>query len=108
MTQVPLACSLTTPELRDRRDQVLALLRRHCRAQRPVANGYRLRFEGQDDVLGSLASLIEAERACCPFLRFQLTVEPDRGSVYLELTGPEGTRQFLEGELGQAGGSPAT
>lgn len=95
-----LACSLTSPELRRRRDQVLELLRRHCREQRALANGYRLRFDGQDDVIGALATLIEAERACCPFLSFQLAVEPDRGPVYLELTGPVGTREFLEAELG--------
>ena len=65
-----------------------------------MANGYRLRFDGRDNVLGALATLIEAERECCPFLSFQLDVEPDRGPVYLELTGPEGTREFLEAELG--------
>src|SRR5207253_2529614 len=52
------------------------------------------------DVAASLAALIETERACCPFLSFQLIVEPDRGSVSLELTGPAGTREFLEAELG--------
>src|SRR2546422_467098 len=126
MSQPPIACSLTTPELRERRRIVLELLRRQGRGQRPLPNGYRLRFEpsddviasavpvGQraladgyrlrfepsDDVIASLAALIETERACCPFLSFQLIVEPDHGSVSLELTGPAGTREFLEAELG--------
>ena len=38
---------------------------------------------------------IDAERRCCRFLRFRLTVEPDEGPMVLELTGPEGTRDFL-------------
>ena len=100
MSQPPIACSLTTPELRARRRIVLELLRRQGRGQRPLPNGYRLCFEPSDDVMASLAALIETERACCPFLSFQLIVEPDRGSVSLELTGPAGTREFLEAELG--------
>src|SRR3989475_8132003 len=100
MSQPPIACSLTTPELRERRRIVLELLRRQGRGQRPLPNGYRLRFEPSDDVIASLAALIETERACCPFLSFQLIVEPDHGSVSLELTGPAGTPGFPGGELG--------
>jgi hypothetical protein len=33
----------------------------------------------------------------CPFLRFQVTVEPESGPVFLEATGPERTRQLLDG-----------
>jgi hypothetical protein len=39
--------------------------------------------------------MIELERRCCPFLQFRLTVEPNRGATWLELTGPEGTKDFL-------------
>jgi hypothetical protein len=39
--------------------------------------------------------MINAERQCCRFLRFQLTVEPDEGPLILDLTGPPGTRDFL-------------
>ena len=100
MSQPPIACSLTAPELGERRRAVLEFLRRHGREQRPLPNGYRLCFEQSDDVMASLAALIETERACCPFLSFQMIVEPDHGPVSLELTGPAGTREFLEAELG--------
>jgi len=100
MSQPPSACSLTASGLRARRRAVLELLRRHGREQRPLPNGYRLCFEQSDDVMASLAALIETERACCPFLSFQMIVEPDHGPVSLELTGPAGTREFLEAELG--------
>ena len=106
MTQLPLACTLTSPELRARRGQVLEFLRRHRRETYPVQNGYRLRFEAQPDVLVEIASLIDVERQCCAFLRFQLTVEPADGPVWLELTGPAGTREFLDAELGLAGIAP--
>jgi hypothetical protein len=38
---------------------------------------------------------IDAERQCCRFLKFALTVEPDAGDVWLEVTGPDGTTEFL-------------
>jgi len=40
--------------------------------------------------------MIDAERRCCPFLRFQVVAEAGNGPVWLEVTGPVGTRQFLE------------
>jgi hypothetical protein len=38
---------------------------------------------------------VEAERHCCRFLRFIITVEPDQGQFALDLTGPQGTREFV-------------
>ena len=44
-------------------------------------------------------TFVDLERRCCAFLRFELTVEPGGGPVWLELTGPPGTREFLQAEL---------
>ena len=52
------------------------------------------------DTLALIANVVEAERQCCRFLRFGIQVEPDDGPVYLDLTGPPGTREFLAGVLG--------
>jgi hypothetical protein len=41
----------------------------------------------------------EAERRCCRFLRFGITVEPDAGPIILELSGPPGTREFVSALL---------
>jgi hypothetical protein len=41
------------------------------------------------------AAVIEAEHRCCRFLRFLLLVEPGDGPVWLEVTGPQGTEDFL-------------
>ena len=45
----------------------------------------------------ALATMIDAERHCCRFLRFQVTPEPGEGPVCLEITGPPGTSEFLAG-----------
>lgn len=43
-----------------------------------------------------LAAVMEAEHACCPFLRFSLSIEPGDASVTLDVSGPPGTTAFLE------------
>jgi hypothetical protein len=45
--------------------------------------------------LSTIAHAVEAERHCCRFLRFEIIVEPDGGPVFLQLSGPPGTREFI-------------
>lgn len=58
-------------------------------------SGYALRFDPEESLIPEIATLIDLERRCCPFLRFGLSVEPADGPVWLELTGPGGTKEFL-------------
>ncbi len=95
MTDLPVACALSTPELREREQTVLAKIGARVREVRDLDNGYALRFDPEGAVLADLATLIDLERQCCPFLRFELQVLPASGPVWLELSGPEGTRDFL-------------
>ena len=46
-----------------------------------------------------IAEMIDGERQCCRFLRFAVVLEANLGPVSLELTGPAGTRAFLEALL---------
>jgi hypothetical protein len=64
-----------------------------------LPEGHRLRFTASEDTLTTIARAVEAERACCRFLRFQITVEPDGGPISLELSGPPGTREFISALL---------
>lgn len=104
MTDVPVACQLTTPELRERRDTVLADFRAAQLEVREFRNGdlegYAFRFAADGPQLASLAELIDLERQCCPFLHFRLSLEPSGGPMWLELSGPAGTRTLLSDELG--------
>jgi hypothetical protein len=60
-----------------------------------LPDGYRLRFAAHGDILSAIAKTVDAERQCCRFVRFTVTVEPDDGPISLDLTGPAGTREFL-------------
>src|SRR5258708_926567 len=95
MVDLPVACSLSPAALQARRQNLLKVLCDRAEERHELPNGYRLGFSGQGDVLSSIALTIEAERQCCRFLRFTLTVEPDAGAIILDLTGPGGTTEFL-------------
>lgn len=93
MEHLPVACSLTPGALEARRSGLLAELIGRAASREGLLDGHRLRF-GADD-LPLVTRTIAAERQCCRFLRFTLTVEPDGGPVVLDLTGPPGTPEFL-------------
>ena len=92
---LPIACNLTAPELQERRRTVLQKVRSAVVEVRELENGYAYSFPSAGDWLVEVAGLIDLERQCCPFLRFQLTVEQNDGPLWLEMTGPAGTKEFL-------------
>jgi hypothetical protein len=92
---LPIACTLTIPELQERRTTILQKVRRAVLEVRELEDGYAYTFPSASERLSEVAGLIDLERQCCPFLRFRLTVEENRGKLLLEMTGPEGTKEFL-------------
>lgn len=97
MDELPIVCDLTPDEIQARRDGLLPGLLSEAFERVPVIDGYRWRFELSADLLIRAARTIEAERRCCRFLRFVLTVEPGGGgSAWLEIAGPAGTGKFLD------------
>ena len=100
MDQLPIVCSLPEAELSDRRDGLLARLMRLASDRHLLADGARLELPTSAEVTELLGQVLAAERQCCRFLRFRLDFEPDLGPIALEITGPPGTREFLEGTLG--------
>ena len=92
---LPIACSLTAPELQARRANVLQKVRRAVSEVRELKDGYAYTFPSTSECLAELAGLIDLERRCCPFLQFRITVAANEGPLVLEMTGPEGTKEFL-------------
>jgi len=99
VTNLPIACSLTPAAIRARREGLLSELLRRASAHQELQDGHRLEFAAEDDALFTIARAVNAERQCCRFLRFHVTVEPDGGPILLELSGPPGTREFLSALL---------
>jgi hypothetical protein len=93
--QLPIACTLTPETIRTRRAALLSGLVARAEVRQDLPNGFRARFASASDVLATVLQTVEAERHCCKFLKFQVTVDPDDGPIWLEVTGPDGTADFL-------------
>ena len=106
ITEQPVACSLSERELVERRAGILREPRRHREEVRWLPDGAAFRYAPGHEVVASLAECLRLESQCCAFLRFRLTIEPAGGPIWLELTGPVGTREFLAAQLGRANESP--
>ena len=98
---IPVACALSPEALRARSAQLLPGLMTMAIGRERIPDGLRLQFPASSEVLHAIASTIDAERQCCRFLRFDLTVAPDGGPVWLTLSGPANTAELLEALLQQ-------
>jgi hypothetical protein len=92
---LPIVCTLTPEQLRTGRSRLLPGVLERAQDTEPIGDGYRVRFAASSEILQAIVAMIDAERQCCRFLRFRLTLEPDKGPVVLDVTGPPGTRDFL-------------
>lgn len=96
MTEIPVACSLTDAPMLERERTVLADFGGHVIGVESRGEGYVVEIRRTDGALAAATSLISVERICCPFLKFQLTVEPGGGPMRLTMSGPPGTREMIE------------
>ena len=102
----PLACVMDAiPETERAAHVALAirLFRQLVLERRDVPSGGAFRFPAIafDDV----ARFVSRERLCCPFLAFEIRLAPSE-DVWLQMVGPDGTREFLAAELPGAAPSP--
>jgi len=101
MAELPIVCTLSTPELRERRAGLLRRVRERLQEATPLAggDGYELRFPGDEETVAEVLELVRLESRCCAFLRFRVTLEPGGGAVTLEVSGPPGGAEILAAEL---------
>jgi hypothetical protein len=64
-----------------------------------LEDGFSYQLPASEEWLAELANLVNLERQGCPFLRLRITLEPDNGPFWLELSGPPGTKEFLTSTL---------
>lgn len=86
--KIPVACTLTEAEMRERRRTILDSVRSAVRSVTNLPLGFAYSFEAKPEVVVQVARLVELERVCCAFLTFRITVEAGNESICLEITGP--------------------
>src|ERR1700730_11465664 len=99
---LPIACGLTSAELRERAAMLFAQFRSAVIGTEELRDGYAFRVPGDGKWIASIAKMIVAERECCPFLTFELVAQPNMGPVIVRVAGPAGTKEFLKTVLCKA------
>jgi hypothetical protein len=95
MSNPAIVCTLSPEAVAARRAQLLPALSKRAEACEDTVGGLRLKFPATTEVLDLVSRTIDAERQCCRFLRFEVTVEPDGGPIWLSISGPPGAKEFL-------------
>jgi len=95
-----LACKMTTAELQERKESVIARLTSQILETKELDDGFAFKFPGTDRMLDELTEFIKTERECCDFFVFDLSVSGDKGEIWLALTGVKGVKEFIRTELG--------
>lgn len=65
-----------------------------------LPNGYAFRLSADSSTILLAAEWITFERRCCPFFSFALDIESEKQSLWLNVTGREGVKAFMQLELG--------
>jgi hypothetical protein len=97
---VHLQCGLTSRQLQKRKEGILKNLKREILDTKELVDGFAFRFSGSDRMVDQLTAFIKAERDCCSFFVFGMSVSGDKREAWLEITGPEGSKDFISDELG--------
>lgn len=92
-------CKLSSADIRERKETVLASLKRQVLEKQETDHGYAFKFPGTDAMVDELVEFIKTERECCDFFVFNLSVSGDKSEAWLELTGEEGAKEFIDTEL---------
>lgn len=99
MVERPIACDMSALSAQERvhHGTLSKIVRSSIRDQVEIRDGYRFALDSSVGI-ARVGSWIELEARCCPFLQFAFEIGPG-GSTTLSLTGPEGVREFIVGEL---------
>lgn len=107
MSDLPVACTLSAHELTCQAERLIPGLAAAASCVTWIGTGVQMVLDAAPGQLERIASVIERERHCCQFLRFELTVPPGGEPFHLRITGPDGTVAFLESILGAHGDASA-
>lgn len=90
-TTSAVACTLGASELRKRQEEFRTRLLDLVTTARETEDGYTFAFAPTS--IDAVRELVALESECCSFLK--LTVEDRDGQIWLSLSGPEGTKEFV-------------
>ncbi len=90
---VALACTLTDQAKRARRTEFGEKLAGYITKTVENETGFTAEFENGH--AAEIVEFVELERECCSFFSFTLSFAPNGGPTTLEISGPDGAKEFL-------------
>lgn len=93
-TDVPVACTLSATDMRQRQSDIARLAAASLRSRTAIDGGQRLAFTADRDTADRIDRLVVAEAACCPFLR--MDIRRDGELVIVDVTGPADAQPIIE------------
>ena len=90
MTKIPIACTLTPVESRDRVDEWRAFLAERTEARVRDGDTLRVKLRNGDDSLLAAADLSAREKACCAFFTFAIAIDADARWLHISVP-PDGS-----------------
>jgi hypothetical protein len=105
----PIGCRMDalTPADRRRRAEVLGVLEGRVTSVEDLPEGLALELRNEADTAALAGEFVGYEARCCPFLRFDLSVEDEGGPIRLAMSGREGVGDFLRATFGALRPRPA-
>ncbi len=100
MTEIGLRLLQNEENAKEERGQLVGVVLDSIKQVKELENGYGLRFgPGLQDLI-LVTNWLRLERVCHSFLRLNLRVESNSGPIWLEISGPAGTKEHLKSDLG--------
>jgi hypothetical protein len=99
---VPLTCNINGIPIQERAryGRLVEALRHAIQKRRELPDGYAFQMDTQQIDTSQLVEWVELERKCCPFFGFELRWDGQNNVVWLNLTGPEGVKDFIIEDFG--------
>jgi|SRR5882724_3123940 len=97
----PIACNLKAfqpqerVEWRKRIEQVMGAVT----SKRPLPDGYTFQIDTRKASFRDVAEWVELERKCCPFFVFEIGIQGENGTVWLNLRGRDGVKEFIAADF---------
>ena len=92
-----IACNLDALSVaeRVRRAALAQTLVPQAQSVQELTDGYALQLSPTPALAHDSLEWLLLEHRCCPFLRLELELEPEEGSLWLRLRGGPGVKEFL-------------
>ena len=95
--ETPFACNLRAFQPGERKQwrKLIEEMSSAVVEARELPDGYTLHVDSRRTSLVKLSEWAVLERKCCPFFDFELVLHGEDGSLWLNLRGRDGVKQFI-------------